>query len=193
MKTVNWKYYFLGLVGINVLVVLVVLTAILLPGDNPERKANEIVSEHIDLTIETNKQDLNKLINSYLQNELKNQPLDYKVTLAEKVMLIGTITAFGRDIDLVMTFEPLAMENGDLLLKQESVSVGQLQLPVSYILKYISDNYSLPEWITIDSNARTVYAALTQLELKSNMKVKVDHFNLKNDDISFSLSVPLAE
>jgi len=193
MKTVNWKYYFLGLVTINVLVILVILIAVLLPGEIPERHTNEKESEQIDITIETNKQNLNKLINSYLQNELKNQPLEYKVLLTEKVMLIGTITAFEREIDLVMTFEPVAMENGDLLLKQESVSLGQLQLPVSYILKYISQNYSLPEWITIDPNERTVYATLTELKLKSDMKVKVDHFNLRNDNISFNLTVPLAK
>jgi uncharacterized protein YpmS len=38
----------------------------------------------------------------------------------------GTIQAFGNELDISMDFEPEVQENGDILLKLESLSVSKL-------------------------------------------------------------------
>jgi uncharacterized protein YpmS len=195
IMAIKWKKVFLGTVILNVLIIGTFILFLFLPGKTTIKDdySSEVSStdEGINLTVVTNKNDLTKLINHYLEDEFKDQSLNYKVLLTEKVMLIGSIPAFGKEIDLVMTFEPIRQNNGDLVLQQESISVGNVQLPVSFVLRYISDNYALPKWITIDAAEQSVYAAITELQLKSDVNVRVKTFNLNRDDISFSLIVPV--
>ena len=187
----NWKVSFIGLLIVNILIIGGLLIMVYSPGKTEEIvQSTQPSNSSIDLTLETNKQDLTTLINSYLQKEKLTKPISYKVLLTEKVMLIGKIPALGKEINLVLTFEPIVQENGDLVLEQESMTLGDLPLPVSYILKFINSNYSLPEMITIDAKERKVYAALTQMELKSDLAVKVESFNLHDDQIKFKIAVP---
>ncbi|MBD8068059.1 YpmS family protein [Bacillus sp. PS06] len=191
--TINWRNFFIGLVIINVLIVGLFLIFLFSPGEAinlPSVNEENEGKDGINLTVTTNKHDLTQLINHYLEEEFQDQILNYKVLLSEKVMLIGSIPAFGKEIDLVMTFEPIPQANGDLMLQQESISLGNVQLPVSLVLRSISDNYALPDWITIDPSKHTVYAAITDLELKSDVNVRVNTFDLEKDDLSFSLIVP---
>lgn len=189
----NWKSGFICLLVVNILIIISLLIYILIPVKVEEPIQNPEVVNGIDFKIETNKKDVTTLINNYLEKEAMTEPISYKVILSEKVMLIGTITVFKKEIDLVMTFNPVVQENGDLLLEQESIALGQLQLPVSFILKYISDNYSLPTWISIDPKDQVIYAALTQMKLKSDIHVKVNQFDLANDSIVLNIRVPLEE
>ncbi|WP_169891142.1 YpmS family protein [Litchfieldia alkalitelluris] len=193
----TWRNMFFGIVIINVAIVLGLFFFIFFSGnDTNELKLTGYgeginTESTINLTVLTNKKDLTTLINNYLEDEFQEQVLNYKIVLSEKVMLIGSIPAFGKEIDLVMTFEPVPQKNGDLILEQESISLGQIKLPVNFVLHYISENYALPEWITIEPNQHKIHAAITTMELNSNVAVKVESFDLKNDDISFGLMVPV--
>jgi uncharacterized protein YpmS len=71
------------------------------------------------------------------------------------------------------------------------MSVGKLHLPIAYVLNFISDNYKLPIGVEIRPNDQLVYIHMEQLKLKSDLKIKVDKFNLKKDDIAFTILVPV--
>jgi uncharacterized protein YpmS len=77
------------------------------------------------------------------------------------------------------------------LLKQKSISIGALNLPVTYVMKIIQQNYKLPNWVVIEPNNESIYVSLQEMELKSDIKVRANSFNLKRDDISFTLWVPV--
>ncbi|MDZ5472435.1 DUF2140 family protein [Bacillus sp. 31A1R] len=47
-----------------------------------------------------------------------------------------------------------------------------------------------PEFVAIDSKNQFIYIGVTQMEVKSNFKVKVQSFDLKNDHIPFKIKVP---
>ncbi|MCH1626361.1 YpmS family protein [Ferdinandcohnia quinoae] len=190
MKKNKWKILFFVVISINCIALLYFCIMTFLPSDTEIPKMELNKQDGIELGVVTNKEDLTKLINNYLKKESKDIPLDYKVLLTDKVMLIGTITVFEKEIDIVLTFEPEALDNGDLLLRQESITLGQLELPVTYVMRYISDHYALPEWVKIDPKNQLVYANLSEMEVKSNMKIKVDNFNLKNDNLKFKIVVP---
>lgn len=97
---------------------------------------------------------------------------------------------FNREVEMKLTFEPIAQKNGDLILKQKSVAVGQMNLPVSYVMSLINDRYNMPEWVSIRPNDESIYVSLQDMELKSDIRVKAKEFDLKNDDISFLLTIP---
>ena len=146
--------------------------------------------KQVALQIKTNKQDLNRVINHYLEKELSST-YDYQVLLTDQVELYGAIPIFNEELNVKLTFEPKPLENGDLELQQKNMSIGNLSLPPSLVLKFIQNSYSLPEWIMIQPSKEKIYVSLNTFKLKSNFKVLVDEFNLKDDDIRFSLQLPM--
>lgn len=188
-KSWSWKKSFFTLLCINVITILTLLVLLILPvGGNIPLNKNE-KENFVAFTVQTKKDDLTKLINHYIEKEGLDGPIDYFVHLSDEVELYGSLPVFNQEIELKMTFEAKALENGDLLLNQKSISIGQLNLPVSYVMKFIKQSYNLPEWVTIDSEKKLVYVSLTSMKLKSDMTVFAEEFNLKRDKISLQLKV----
>ncbi len=194
MKRHHWKRLFFLLLGINIAIVLLIifLFILLIKSPNEEMKIPETETAQNDVrfTIQTNKQDLNRLINHYLKEEYSGS-LDYKVLLTDEVELYGNIPVFSENVEMKLTFEPVALENGDLELQQKAISIGKLTLPVPLVLKFIQSSYPIPDWVTIQPNEEKVYMELQNMKLKSDLKVRVHEFDLKNNDIEFSLQVPM--
>ncbi|WP_064099440.1 YpmS family protein [Sutcliffiella horikoshii] len=192
-RVINWKTAFIGLLIVNILIAGVAISMVFLPnhsnfmlnGDGDDRK-------RVAFNIQSDKEDLNELIRYYLEKETK-RPLNYEVSLTDRVELRGEMKVFERDIPLTMTFIPEVQENGDVALKQDSMSIGRLQVPVSMVLKYVADNYPLPPWVKIVPNEQSIYVALQELELQSDTKVEFTKFDVENNDIRFRLLVPVED
>lgn len=148
-------------------------------------------TQYAPFKIASNKEDLNRVIKHYLEKEGLTSAIDYDIVLNDEVDLYGTIQVFSQNIHMKISFEPQALENGDLVLVQKGMSVGQLNLPAAYVMKFVRDQYELPEWVEIRPNEEKIYVALTDMELKSDVKVKVNHFDLTSDNIQFELLVPV--
>lgn len=188
----NWKKGFFLLLGIDLLIVLFLVGLAVYPANNNQKQIKIVpMGDNVSFYIKSNKEDLNKLINHYLKKEAADTPVDYQVVLADEVELYGTLPFFSEKLNMKLTFEPEALNNGDLVLRQKSISIGSLHLPVAYVLKFISDNYKLPAGVEIKPNEKFVYIAMDQLKLKSDARVKVNKFDLKKDDIAFTLFVPV--
>jgi uncharacterized protein YpmS len=190
MAARNWKRLFFGLLAINLLVIILLCILINLPAHDDKIKPSPDKDNDIQFRVNTNKKDLNKLINQYLSEEGLTGPINYQVFLTDDVELYGTIPAFGKEMELKLTLEPKALKNGDIILKQKSISLGQMNLPVSFILNFINEQYRLPEWVSIQPNEEQIYVSLQDMKLKSDIKVKAEKFDLEHDDISFLLTVP---
>jgi uncharacterized protein YpmS len=183
----KWKVLCIGLLSINFLIAVLLIGLIFQPVNDVDfSKQPEVVGD-AELSVLAKKEDLNTLIDKYLKKEFNNQPLNYDVNLTDVVEVYGTIQAFDNDLDIQMAFEPVVQENGDILLEQQSLSVGKLQLPVRTVLRYVNNNFKLPEYVQIDPKNESVYVALQQLKLKSDFRVKVEKFDLENDDIRVKL------
>ncbi|MBS4190910.1 YpmS family protein [Bacillus sp. FJAT-49705] len=192
MKKQKWKNLFFLLLGINLFIIVLLLFLIYSPIEEEKYTSEDVKStSHVPFKIKTDKQDLNKVINHYLEKEGLTGENDYQILLNDEVELRGALPVFSQEIQMKLTFEPIALENGDILLQQKSISVGQLQLPVSYVLKFVRDKYKLPKWVTIQPNEEKIYVSLQKMKLKSDIHVKVDEFDLRNDDIRFTLLVPV--
>lgn len=191
MKNI-WKRGFLLLLGLDLFIVIILLLLILTPATEKEKMEwKDSNNNNVSFQVKSNKSDLNLLINQYLKKEAADSPIGYQVHLRDEVELYGTLPFFSQEIDMKLTFEPEALSNGDLVLKQKSISIGSLSLPVSYVLKFISENYKLPQGVEIQPNDKQIYIHMEQLKLKSDIKIKANKFNLKYDDISFTILVPV--
>lgn len=189
----KWKKGFFVLLGLNLLAVLFLFIMLMSPAnENGKPKVSSVKEgDYVSFPIHTNKEDLNKLINQYLKKEAKGNQIDYQVNLGDEVEFYGIVSFFGEQLNMKLTFEPEALNNGDLILRQKSISIGAIQLPVSYVLKFISENYKLPAGVDIMPDKKQIYIDMQSLNLKSNIKVKVNTFDLKKNDIAFTLLVPL--
>jgi uncharacterized protein YpmS len=188
----KWKKGFFLLAGIDLLFVILVLWMALSPaGDQSKSNVNQSNKRTVSFHVKSNKNDLNMLINHYLKEETADSPIAYRVILGNEVELYGTMPLFSEKINLKLTFEPTALPNGDLVLKQKSISIGKLRLPVSYVMNFINDNYKIPNGVDIRPNEKQIYVHMQQLRLKSDIRVKVDKFDLKKDDIAFTILVPV--
>jgi uncharacterized protein YpmS len=188
----KWKTGFFLLVGFNVLIGIILLSLILVPADKNEKIQQTVPdNKNVSFQVKSNKADLNVLINQYIKKEAADSPIEYSIQLQDEVELYGTLQFFSQEVDLKLTFVPEALDNGDLVLKQRSISVGSLPLPVSYVLKFIKDNYKLPNGVDIQPNDKMIHVHMQQLKLKSDVKIKVNKFDLAKDDIAFTILVPV--
>ncbi|WP_066368280.1 YpmS family protein [Neobacillus fumarioli] len=188
----KWKVAFFLLFGINLIGLIIILSMVLTPPkNNILNQDKEPLNDYVSFHIKSNKKDVNQLINHYLHDEASGSPIDYQVILGDEVELYGALPIFSDLFHLKITFEPEALKNGDLILKQKTMTIGRLNLSVSFVLNFIHDNYQLPRGVEILPNNQLIYIHMQQLKLKSNIKIKADQFNLKTDDIAFTLLVPV--
>jgi uncharacterized protein YpmS len=188
----KWKIAFLVLLGINLLFAIVTLALVMFPSDGPQNSKLKVpMGEQVSFHVKSNKNDLNKLINHYLKEEAADSPIDYRVILGEEVELYGILPFFSEELNMKLTFAPRALENGDLVLRQQSMTIGSLHLPISYVLNFISKNYRIPKGVDIRPKDKLIYVNMQQLKQKSDIKIKADKFDLKKDDIAFTILVPV--
>ncbi|ESU30245.1 hypothetical protein G3A_23085 [Bacillus sp. 17376] len=188
----KWKIGFFILLGLMAAAILLIWILIASPVEDTklELGADGSGADDVAFNVSTNKRDLNRVINHYLEEEAKNSQINYEVLLTDEVELYGTLPLFSQELELRLTFEPQASKNGDLVLNQRSISVGKLNLPVSTVLKFVRDSYDMPDAVNIQPKEERVYVSMQRLKLKSDIKVRVNEFDLKKDNIKFTLLVP---
>lgn len=186
----KWKSLFFLLALINITILILFLLFIFSPADQTKIIKEDIGTENAQFHVQTNKKDLSLLVNQYIA-EQQNGPLNYQVSLDEYVNLTGVISIFTQKLQMKITFEPKVLENGDLLLQYEKMSIGRLHLPASLVLKYVGEQNRFPDWIVIQPNDESVYVKLQSMKLKSGLIVKANEFDLRNDKFSFRILVPI--
>ncbi|MBO8156410.1 MAG: YpmS family protein [Bacillaceae bacterium] len=190
LKKNKWKLLFFTLAGLNLAMLIWFFSYLFVfPADPPQTYSSQ--NEHLSakFTVHSTKENLNLLINTYLNQLPKNEIYNYSVNINRHVELSGTIMAFGRSVPIHITMEPYVLNNGDLILNVQSITLGKLPLPNKKVLKYIRDYYHLPDWIMIDPDKHRVYAAVTEMETKSQFDVRVEKFDPANNEFSFQIFV----
>jgi uncharacterized protein YpmS len=190
----KWKISFLVLIIINVFFIIFVSTSLLIPSEKPNEEVKTDKNSEdvlIPFLISTEKKSLTDLINHYLEEETDQKNLQYRVELEENVNVYGVIKAFNKDIDMTLILEPKVKSDGNMQLFVKELSIGRLKLPISYVLKYMSTNYDLPHYVIIDSSKKVIDINLDEFTLKNGLSARAESFNLKKDDITFTLFVPL--
>lgn len=191
-KQSSWKKWFIGLLVLNIAVIVTILTFIFWPisdvnytiddSNDPGRSSEFIV--------QTTKQNINDLSNAYIDQFLEGTNHSYRLEIDEDIHLIGELPVFSTTLPLSVRFEPLVQDNGNLILKQQSISLGLLELPNQKIMEYLDRYLPMPPWVTVNPEEEEIYVALTDMDIRSNFQVEVERINLEQDDLSFKIIVP---
>lgn len=187
-----WKSSFIALLLLNFSVLVIIALLIFWPVERPKVPVGEhqITQNSSEFIIRTTKKNLNELINAYMYEYMKDSKHKYSVSLEEDVQLVGELPVFSTTVPLSIRLEPLVQDNGDVVLKQKSISLGLLELPNKKVMEYMSKYLPMPNWVTINPDDEEVYVAVTQMDIKSNFHVSVEQMDLGANNLSFKLKVP---
>lgn len=191
----SWRNLFIGLAVINVVVILTFAILLFWPVKEtpfPDTK-QQVKGNSSEFIIRTTKGNINEMIAAYLDNVLKDNKYHYQVKLEDDVHLVGELPVFSSTVPLSVHLTPLVQDNGDVILKLKSISVGLLELPNKKIMEYIQDYLPMPDWVKVNPRAEEIYVALKDMDIKSNFKVEAAHVDLPANNISFKISVPYDE
>nr|WP_246569758.1 YpmS family protein [Lentibacillus saliphilus] len=157
--------------------------------DRPDHKPIE-KEDSSEFIVRTTKQNVDDLANAYLEELLKGTKHHYSITLGEDVQLNGELPVFSTTVPLTVRFDPIVQANGDVVLKQKSISVGLLQLPNQKIMEYMKKYLPMPDWVTVDAKNEEIYVAVTNMDIKSNFHVYVEQLDLESNNLAFKIRVP---
>jgi uncharacterized protein YpmS len=191
-EKVNWKKWFFFILALNIAGLLLIISLIFWPAEEVQipEDTGEPEQESSEFIVRTTKQNLNNLINAYIETLTQNSSHQYYVELDEDVHLIGELPVFSATVPLSMHFEPIAQENGDIILKQRSISLGLLELPNRRIMQYLDRYLPMPEWVTVNADEEEIYIALTEMDIRSNFQLGVETIDLEANNLAFRISVP---
>ncbi|WP_047980575.1 YpmS family protein [Ornithinibacillus contaminans] len=189
---IKWKRSFITLLIINIAIVLLLCLLIFWPVKQPEISGGNQVptQESSEFIIRTTKSNLNELINSYMNEILKDSKHKFHVSLEDDVHLIGELPVFSTTVPVSIHLEPFVQENGDVVLEQKSITLGLLSLPNQKIMEYMEKYLSMPDWITINPADEEIYVAVTDMDIKSNFQVSVERIDLAANNLAFKIEIP---
>ena len=194
MKKTNWKFNFLILLGAVLTLLIVIAIFIFSTPPTSDRLPNPIFVEEpgAEFKVEATKDDLNELINDYLDQVLLADSADFSIHVDQDISLSGSFSAFGASIPINISMDPVVQPNGDLVLSITEMSLGLLNLPKDRILHYFNRQVDTPDWLYFDSENEQIYVAVTQIDIQSNLRFSVQELDLTDDLISFSIKIPRA-
>lgn len=192
-KSNGWMWAFLILLGLLIAAGIWIFMR-LQPTEQSQvnQPDEEVVSTEDNLTFEvlTNKAQLNRVINLYLENELDDQFSGYTFTIDEEVELAGALQVFGFDVDFILLMEPYVMDDGNLQLRAESIQLGTFELPIGIALNVLSQQLDLPYWVRIDSEQHFILVALNEFQLENDVQFSMQRIDLDEDDVRVNIILP---
>jgi uncharacterized protein YpmS len=142
------------------------------------------------LNIRSNKEQINSLIDFYLDEYQQDTDVKYEFRLENEALLTGEFKILGFPVTFYLYFDPYVMDNGNVQLKAKSLSIGTLGVPITEVMKMIQRNYDMPKWIEINPKEETVMLRLDQFRMQNGLFLKADKINLVDDEIQVSLYLP---
>lgn len=187
----RWKISFFLLAGIVAAAIVYLFILIGTTADSdPIPPAKEQTKASHTLTVSATKEDFEGIANTFLRRAMKNEPLPVTIEVKDDIMLISELTVFSYTLPVTMHFNPNVLEDGNILLKQSSLELGQLNLPPSTVLKVLRDSVKLPEWMLVRPKEEEIFIDLSDLQISGDIQVKAKEFNLAEDEILLEIIIP---
>ncbi|WP_285005392.1 YpmS family protein [Lactococcus formosensis] len=189
-KKTIWKWLFLALLSINLGTFAFISSRVFNVRDQQSLGQVSKPTETTEVAkITTDRNQLNQLINTYLQ-DFQTSEMSYKFYLSNsQAVLEASYQLFGQKIPLYIYFEPLALNDGSVALQVKNVSAGTLNLPTSAVLAYVKSSIKLPNFVEVLPTKDQVILHLPQLALADNLYLKANQLDLVSGNFTFNLMI----
>lgn len=186
-----WKIAFFVLVGIIASGIIALVIFLESPGDSePLPPLNQYTPKGSVLSVKATRSDLEALANNYIRKAMKGEKLPVTMQIKDDVRLNSELTAFGITFPLIMHFDPVVLEDGNLMLKQTSMEIADLELPPSTVLSVLRESVKLPPWMIVRPKEEEIFVHLSELEIAGNLQVRAKSVDLVNDNIELEVTIP---
>ncbi|WP_461213078.1 YpmS family protein [Lacticaseibacillus sp. GG6-2] len=192
-KRINWwRWVALVLLGLIIGTGVWFTVKVLTPYNDPITQTTTTTEEDNQpaLSVHLTKRQVNRIVDYYLNDYLKDSKIKYTMTIGDQAVLGGKFQFFGSTIKFQLLFDPLVKANGDVELKARKLNIGSLPVPISYVLNYVGHSYKLPKWVKLNSSKETIVLKLSKFTMQNGMALKATKIDLPNDEIDFSVYLP---
>lgn len=189
-QSLLWKVLFFSLLMMNFIFISLlgfILYPLFIPvaeRDIPDTTPPVLMTEE-PFYIHASKESIARTINSFLDSPGN----EFTISLDDYVEFSTEIAVLGMGVNLHAKFEPAVVDDGNLLLKQQSISFGILQIPNEYALQYIANTIELPSWVSVHPNEEIIYVDLHNAPINPKFSVQFEQFNLLENEIVLQLYV----
>lgn len=185
-----WKWLFWGLLMINFVGIGTVIYQGTAPLTNvAETKAPKSSDASLELVL--SRKQVNALSSNYLNQFLKDKKIKYQFIVGKKYASVIGVTKFmGVQVKFALNSVPEKTSQGNVLLHAKSLSVGQLKLPMSYIMGYIKKHYTLPDWVSLNQKKRTILLDLNKYSQNKAINYHVNEINMEQGEFRIGLTIP---
>lgn len=187
----RWKAAFLTLSGVVVAGVAGIIFLVGSTGSSQPLPSATVLEEGDanTLTVRTTKKDFEGIANTYIRDAVKGEQFPVEMKVEEDVILSSELTVFSFKLPVVMHFDPIVQEDGNLILKQSSMELGQLNIPPSAVLKILRDSVKLPSFMIVRPKEEEIFIDLSKVPVAKNVSVRAKSFNLDEDEILLEVSI----
>ena len=181
-----WKWLFLGLVSLLVALCLVIQSRMATPRETVRQLHQTAKNSDVQVgTMTTTRDQFNDTIKYLLK---KYHLSNYKVYADnQQILLEGQLSLLGKSYPLYIYFQPSKLDNGNILLTVKDFSVGSFQIPQKMVLRLLSKNKNIPDFIQISPKESTITILLSEMDNDFGIYAKANTVDLYNDKIVFDL------
>lgn len=186
----GWKWAFFVLLAAIIIGGAVVLHKASAPAPDVE-VSRPVKASDTSMTVALNRKQVNALSANYLNKFLKGQRVKYHFLVGEKyATIVGDTKFMGVKVRFAINFIPQKTKEGNVLLKAKGLSVGQLNIPLRFVMGYIAKNYNIPKWVSIDAKNKTVLLDLNRYSKHRSLKYSAQEINMEDGRFRFLITVP---
>lgn len=185
IKMARRQGIFKGILGTLLVLVIISIGLMLMPQSHKHVTDTRPEIGQASFEVSISRKELNALVEKYINADpsLRKQ---FRFEMQKKGMMVyGTYRLFGQSVDFGMQMTPEVTKNGGILLHADSVAVGQLPLPVKFIMTYFGKKVDLPKWLILDSHKQTLLIDLGKAPKVQGVRVKAVQIDPKNDKFVF--------
>lgn len=185
-----WKWAFLTLLAVIVVTVGTIFYNVSAPTTVPTQEAAYNKTD-TSVAVTLNRRQVNALSKNYLDRFLKDDKVKYRFLVGNKyATVIGKTHFLGAKVQFALNFIPKRLSNGNILLQTKGLSVGQLNLPVKFVLSYIKANYKLPNWVYLNQKKRTIILDLNRYSKHRALHYSAQEINMEKGEFKFLITIP---
>ncbi|KAF0349286.1 YpmS family protein [Pediococcus pentosaceus] len=186
-----WKWGFLVLLSIFLAGGIYVTFKASRPIQQVDDQVVRSSNQYDRIPIKLKKNQINDLSAAYLSQFQKDEDFNYEFKIGQRyAILSGETEILGKKIQFALTMIPKVTKSGNIKLKAHGLTVGTLNLSAKIVLKYISRNYQLPKWVSIDGNEALL--RLNQIKTTNKVSFQAKTIDIDKNDFQFIINVPKA-
>lgn len=186
-----WKWGFLVLLSIFLAGGIYVTFKASRPIQQVDDQVVRSSNQYDRIPIKLKKNQINDLSAAYLSQFQKDEDFNYEFKIGQRyAILSGETEILGKNIQFALTMIPKVTKSGNIKLKAHGLTVGTLNLSAKIVLKYISRNYQLPKWVSIDGDEALL--RLNQIKTTNKVSFQAKTIDIDKNDFQFIINVPKA-